>query len=203
MARIGIAITKRVVFRNSTQEFSNVYYYDGLLGTPSNAEADALIDQASNREKAWHGVQVSFIRGKCWSQVGTPSQNNMLAQKNLSGTGALADNAQMDRERAFLFRLRAGNDSRGNPVFLRKWYHAAANMGAVAISAGILTNQSGFTSGERTTIVNTMNAIGSIGSGSTLGTLCAKNGRQPTPGAQWEAHQFLEHHQLGDQWRST
>jgi hypothetical protein len=28
MARIGLSITKSVAFRNSTQEFSNVYYYN-------------------------------------------------------------------------------------------------------------------------------------------------------------------------------
>ena len=202
MTRIGISITKRVVFRNSTQEFSNVYYYDGLLGRPSQSEADSLIDTASNREKAFHGTQVSFIKGRLWEQTGDKATTEMVSQKNLSGNGSLTDNAQMDRERAFLFRLRAGVDSRGNPVYLRKWFHACANIGGVAISAGILTNQSGFTAGERTTLQNAMNSIGSIGSGATLGTLCAKGGRQPTAGALWEAHAFLEHHQLGDQWRA-
>lgn len=179
-----------------------MYYYDGLVGRPSVTDAEGLIDTAANREKAFHGTQVSFIKGRLWEQTGSPGTTEMVAQKNLSGNGALTDNAQMDRERAFLFRLRAGVDGRGNPVYLRKWFHACANIGGVAITAGILTNQSGFTSGERTTLVNAINAIGSIGSGGTLGTLVSKNGRVTTAGAPWEAHQFLEHHQLGDQWRA-
>jgi hypothetical protein len=203
LTRIGIAITKRVVFRDSTQEFSNVYYYDGLLGRPSQGDADNLIDTASNREKAFHGSGVTFVKGRCWEQTGDKATTEMISQKNLTGNGALTDNAQMDRERAHLFRLRAGNDVRGNPVYLRKWFHACANLGGVAISAGILTNQSGFTTTERGNMVSAMNTIGSIGSGPTLGTLCAKGGRQPTAGAQWEAHKYLEHHQLGDMWRAN
>jgi hypothetical protein len=203
LTRIGIAITKRVVFRDSTQEFSNVYYYDGLLGRPSSTDSDNLIDQAANREKAFHGSGVTFIKGRCWEQTGDKATTEMISQKNLTGNGALTDNAQMDRERAHLFRLRAGNDVRGNPVYLRKWFHACANLGGVAISAGILTNQSGFTTTERGNMVSAMNTIGSIGSGPTLGTLCAKGGRQPTAGALWEAHKYLEHHQLGDMWRAN
>lgn len=202
MTRVGISITKQVAFRNSTQEFSNVYYYDGLAGVPSVTDAEALIDQAANREKAWHGTTVTFIRGRLWTQVGSPAQNNMIAQKNLSGTGALTENAQMDKERAFLFRLRAGVDSRGNPVYLRKWYHACANMGGVSITAGILTNASGFTQAQRDTIRDTMNSIGAIGSGTTAGVLCAKGGRLPDTGQVWSCHAFLEHHQLGDMWRA-
>jgi hypothetical protein len=202
MTRIGISITKRVVFRDSTQEFSNVYYYDGLVGRPSVADADALIDQAANREKAFHGSNVTFIKGRLWEQTGSPGTTEMVSQKNLSGNGSLTPNAQMDKERAYLFRLRAGQDSRGNPVYLRKWYHACANIGGVAISAGILTNESGFTTAERTTLVNAINSIGSIGSGGTLGTLVSKNGRTTTAGFSWEAHKYLEHHQLGDMWRA-
>ena len=202
MTRIGISITKRVVFRNSTQEFSNVSYYDGLVGRPSVTDAEGLIDTAANREKAFHGTSVTFVKGRLWEQTGDKATTEMIAQKNLSGTGALTDNAQMDRERAYLFRIRAGVDSRGNPVYLRKWFHACANIASVPITSGILTNQSGFTVGERASLVAAMNSIGSIGSGGTLGTLVAKGGRTTTAGQPWEAHQFLEHHQLGDMWRA-
>ncbi len=202
MTRVGISITKRVAFRNSTQEFSNVYYYDGLTGRPSVSDAEGLIDTVANREKAFHGSDVTFVKGRIWEQTGDKATTEMITQKNLSGTGALTDNAQMDRERAYLFRLRAGVDSRGNPVYLRKWFHACANIGGVAISAGILTNESGFTQAERTTLANAVNSFIAIGSGATAGTICSKNGRPPTPFEIVNAHQFLEHHQLGDMWRA-
>lgn len=202
MTRVGISITKSVPFRNSVQEFSNVYYYDGLAGVPSVSEADSLIDQATAREKAWHSTAVTFVRGRLWTDTGSKATNEMISQKNLSGTGSTTSDTSMDRERAYLFRLRAGVDSRGNPVYLRKWFHACGSFGSTSPAVAISANISGWSQAQRDAMVSTMNNIGSIGSGSTLGTLCAKGGRQPTAGSTWIAHPYFEHHQLGDMWRA-
>jgi hypothetical protein len=200
--RIGISITKKTPFRNSSQEWSNVYYYDGLSGTPSQSQAAGLIDELVTKEKSIHSAAVTFVRGRCWSQIGDKTQNEMLDQHDLSGTGSTAQDNAVDRERAFLFRLRAGNDSRGNPVYFRKWYHSLGAFGAVASPTGSIVSQTtGFTQGQRDALVAALPAIGSIGSGATLGTLCSKNGRLSTAGANWSAHEFYEHHQLGDMWR--
>lgn len=202
MTRVGISITKSTAFRNSTQEFSNVYYYDGLAGVPSVTDADALIDQVANREKTWHAASVTFVRGRLWTQVGSPGSNEMISQKNLSGTGARTS-LTYDKERAFLFRLRAGVDSRGNPVYLRKWYHACGSfVSTTSPPTGVLDNTTSFSQTDRDAQVAQMNSIGAIGSGVTAGVLCAKGGRLPTAGQVWTAHAFLEHHQLGDQWRA-
>lgn len=203
MTRIGISITKSTSFRNSVQEFSNVYYYDGLAGDPSITDADNLIDQVANREKAWHSTSVTFVRGRLWRQTGDKATTEMISQKNLSGTGARATVTNLDKERAFLFRIRAGVDSRGNPVYLRKWFHACGEFVAGAPpAASILANTSGFSQAERDAQVAAMNSIGTIGSGGTLGTLVSKNGRTTTAGQPWQGHQFLEHHNMGDMWRA-
>jgi hypothetical protein len=203
MTRIGIAITKSTSFRGGTQEFSNVYYYDGLLGRPSVAQAEALIDEATTREKTWHSTAVTFLRGRCWEQTGDKATTEMIATKSLSGTGSMGLVNSFDKERSYLFRLRAGVDTRGNPVYLRKWYHGCGLFdGTISINSTTLDNTTGFSAADRTALRNKMNSIGSIGSGPTLGTLCAKGGRQPDAGATWEAHQYLEHHQLGDMWRA-
>lgn len=202
MTRVAISITKATAFRDSTQEFSNVYYYDGLLGAPSESAANTLIDQVADREKTFHSTSVTFVRGRLWVHGGSPGTNNMISQKNLSGTGARTT-ASYDKERAFLFRLRAGSDSRGNPVYLRKWFHACGQfVSGAGVASAVLENASGFTTAERAAQVAAMNSIGQVGSGATLGDLCAKGGRLPTAGATWEAHKYLEHHQLGDQWRA-
>jgi hypothetical protein len=202
MARVGISITKSTAFRNSTQEFSNVYYYDGLVGTPSETEGNALIDEVADREKTFHATTVTFVRGRIWLQAGSPGANQMIAQKNLSGTGARPSQSY-DKERAFLFRIRAGSDSRGNPVYLRKWYHACGSFTAsVTVPTAVIDNTTGFSTSERAAQVAQMNSIGSVGTGGTLGTLVSKNGRTTTAGQPWQAHQYLEHHQLGDQWRA-
>jgi hypothetical protein len=203
MTRVGIAITKSCVFRNSVQEFSNVYFYDGLAGRPTLVEAEALIDELVTKEKTWHAAGVTFVRGRIWEQTGSPGTTEMITQKNLSGTGTPANTANMDAERAFLFRLRAGSDSRGNPVYLRKWYHTLGGFGAVTIAQGVLENKIGFTNAEKDSLRTKLGTIGAIGSGTTAGVLVSKNGRNSTAGAVWEPHTYLEHHQLGDMWRAA
>lgn len=202
MARIGISITKSVAFRNSTQEFTNVYYYDGGVPLPLEAEADGTIDELVTLEKTFHSTDVNFVRGRLWSQGPTPALSNMISQKTLSGTGARAPQSGLDRERAFLFRVRAGNDSRGNPVYLRKWYHSCGLffLGQV-LSTGVLANQSGFSAGDKTSMVNAMDGVSEVGPAGAR-TICAKSGREPDETANWTSHNFLEHHQLGDMWRA-
>lgn len=202
MARVGISITKTMNFRGAPQEFSNVYYYDGLSGTPTETEGNALIDELVTKEKTIHSSLVTFVRGRIWLQAGSAAANVMISQKNVSGVGSKAGVPYFDRERAFLFRLRAGSDSRGKPVYLRKWYHSFGALSAsVTVSQNILENGTAFTSSERASLVAALPAIGTCGSGGTLGTLCSKNGRVSTAGATWEAHPYLEHRQLGDMWR--
>lgn len=92
--RIGISITKKTPFRDSSQEWSNVYYYDGLAGTPDQAAANNLIDELVTREKAIHTTDVTFVKGRCWSQIGDKTQNEMLSQKDLSGTGSAVAQAR-------------------------------------------------------------------------------------------------------------
>lgn len=180
-----------------------MYFYDGLAGDPSVADADALIDQVANREKAFHSTAVTFVRGRLWRQTDDKATTEMISQKNLSGVGARASVSSFDKERAFLFRIRAGVDIRGNPVYLRKWFHACGEfVSGQGAPASILTNQSGWSQAERDAQVAAMNSIGSVGSGGTLGTLVSKKGRTTTAGQPWTAHQFLEHHNMGDMWRA-
>jgi hypothetical protein len=202
VVRIGVSITKTIPFRNSNQEFSNVYYYEGYPDYPTVAQAEGFIDDLATREKAIHSTLVTFVRGRLWKQVGTPAGNEMIAQKNLSGTGSGSPNTSWDRERAFLVRLRAGNDTRGNPVYLRKWYHTIGPMGGVDATAAILSQTSGFSQTQRDAIAGAANIFKTLGPIGNQGNLCSKSGRPFGTGNTFEAHQFLEHHQLGDQWRA-
>jgi hypothetical protein len=202
MPRIGISITKSTAFRNSVQEFSNVYYYE-ITGTlPNQTEAAALIDELVTHEKSWHTTGATFVRGRCWSAGGSPGTNEMIDQHNLSGTGSVSADGSVDKERAYLFRIRAGNDSRGNPVYLRKWYHCNGIFpGAATLSTAIIANTAGFTQTQRDAMAGNVDTIAEIGA---LGVwvLCSKNGRLFGEGQNFQAHQFLEHHQFGDQWRA-
>lgn len=201
MPRIAVSITKAAAFRGGNQEFSNVYYYE-VLNLPDTTQATTFIDNLTALEKTFHGAAVTFVRGRLWSAGAGAAGNNMIQQKTLSGTGARANHADLDRERAYLFRIRAGVDSRGNPVYLRKWYHACGLFStAVTPGAGILENTSGFSTTERGNLVSAMSAIGDANGSPLTPKICSKAGRLPDAGAGWASHQFLEHHQLGDMWR--
>jgi hypothetical protein len=201
MATVGISITKETAFRDNTQEFSNVYHYNGSA-TPSETSAEALIDALVTFEKSIHSSVVTFTHGRCWTAGGSPSTNNMITEKTLTGTGTGgAAVASMDRERAFLLQWEAGNDSRGHKVRLKKWYHTcAAWPGTTGISATQLQNTSGFTTADRNVIALKGQDITDLTAGGVVYRLSSKTARtaqvvQPT------AHKYLEHHQLGDQWR--
>lgn len=202
MARVGVSITKSTSFRGSVQEFSNVYYYD-VASLPDQTEADALIDAITVIEKTFHASPVTFIRGRCWSQVGSPSLNNMISQKNLSGTGSMATVTGMDKERAFLFRVRAGEDSRGQPVYLRKWYHSCGGMfTGQAVTSAILDNTGSIPTVDRTALNSKVQPVELVTASSKNYVLSSKSGRQPDASEHFTSHQFLEHHQLGDMWRA-
>src|SRR3569833_282413 len=196
MGQFTISITKRVAFRDWTQEFSNVYTYTATAANPDNAGALALIDELVAAEKQWHSTGVTFVLGRCWSSGGSVSSNVMIAEKTLTGNGAVGDNTAMDRERAYLIEWPAGFDSRGKPVYLRKWYHACCSIAGVAITNGMLANQTGFSSANRTAIANLICPLVEVIGPSNQWILSAVSGRQFQ--STGFALKYLEHHQLGD-----
>jgi hypothetical protein len=124
----------------------------------------------------------------------------MRVDNQLSGAGALGPLAAMDRERAFLFRWRAGVDSRGLPVYLRKYYHTCCAMGGQAVSNGILENTAAFSQAARDAMEQVVEPLGEVVVAGVGGfRLVSQKGREWTQAV--EVHRYLEHHQLGDQWR--
>lgn len=202
MARCGVTITKSFSFRGAAQEFNNTYYYN--VPEPLNATvADNLVNLIVGLERNRHQASVSFVRARAWSAGGSPATNNMLVDKPLTGTGDDPNtNSAIDRERAFLVRFRAGVDSKGRPVYLRKWWHFDVSaVGGEAISSGAQRNTDPLTSAIRSNLVtyaNQFKELAPAGAGGPC-TLISENGRAIT--GDTVAHPYLEHHQLGDMWR--
>jgi hypothetical protein len=206
MPIIGITITKECPFRDSTQQFTNMYFYNNGVGTvPGQTEAEALIDSLVTLEKTWHATNVEFVYARCWHQTLLAITTEMIFQKALSGLGSASGVAGFDKERAFLFRWRAGNDSRGQPVYLRKWYHSCGQFGGFSgtISSSVLDNTTGFSAGQRTNMANEVQKVANLGGTPGPWNLCAKSGRGITGSVFPESHRYLEHHQMGDNWRGA
>lgn len=195
---VGVALTKSVSFRGVQQEFTNVYYYEDV--TAVAVPAQTLIDDIKATEVSLHSSDVTFVRAKVWKAGGTPAQNEMVLQVPLSGTGNQAANTSMDRERAVLVRWPAGLDSRGHPVYLRKWYHSCGGCNGNTFSASHLQNTGSLNSTIRNSIATKCDELSQIG---TLNAwaLVAESGRTRSGAGTPECHEWLEHHQLGDMWR--
>lgn len=200
MPIVGVNITKSVSYRGVAQNFGNTYYYQTPLPVIQSV-ADSLIDNIVAKERPIHSTQVSFVYARCWSAGGTKAENNMIQQKALSGFGSGPSAlAGQDRERAFLVRFRAGVDSRGNPVYLRKWWHLTA--GAVSgntIAVAQLEQTAQLSSTLRTALEGIADGFKSITALPQNFDLVSEKGRSITGATQ--AHPYLEHRQLGDAWR--
>jgi hypothetical protein len=200
MSRIGISITKRTAFRDSVQEFSNVYHYESGGAYPDPIAAALLIDELVTFEKSCHATSVTFVQAKCWKAGESKEQNVMIAQKVLTGTGSTSASSGMDKERAYLVQWSAGVDSRGKPVRLKKWFHACGFFAGHTLDSSKLDNTTGFSTADRNAIATKADECKTIGD-SNQWVLAAASGRQMDNAAAAVAHKYLEHHQLGDQWR--
>lgn len=202
MAIFGLSIEKSTSFRGVNQVFANVYHYQDAGGSPSDADLTTLLNNIVTHEKTWHANVVNFVRGRVWSAGGSEAANQMRVDISLSGTGADTVHLSMDKERATLVRWRAGSDSRGRPVYLRKWYHVCTDaVGGGAITAAMLQQTAQLTAPMRAGHVTEVDNVTSETVAGTVFTLCGPTGRVIT--GSTECHPYLEHHQLGDMWRSV
>jgi hypothetical protein len=200
MAHIAISIVKSTAFRDSVQEFSNTYHYGAIGPNPSESRALQLIDELVTIEKTLHSTLVTFVRARLWSAGGNVAENQMIAQKTLTGVGSMSTSTNMDKERAFLVQWDAGLDTRGRKVRLKKWFHSCGFIGAHTMDSGILSGVTGFSGTDRTAIADKVDAVTRLGIGVEEYGLIAPSGRE-RDGGDPVAHKYLEHHQLGDMWR--
>lgn len=196
MPQFGISVEKDTLFRGVQQPFSNIYHYRVL--DPTGVNWGNVVDELVALEKTWHATVVNFRYVRVWSSGGTKEDNKMVFEKQLTGVGATTPIGEMDRERAVLMRWPAGFSKTGKPVYLRKWYHTCGNTPGVTFGAAVLANTAELSAAQRSSIATEMNKVRLIGAVDEF-LLVAASGREHTgPG---ECHKFLEHHQLGDQWR--
>jgi hypothetical protein len=201
VGQISIAIIKRVAFRDSLQHFSNVYTYGSIDSNPIFGTGANLINDVVSAEKPLHSSAVTYIRGRMWSSGGTIAQNQMLTDIALTGTGNQPADATLDRERAVLVMWKAGKDSRGKPVYLRKWYHSCGSCATVAMSDPVKANTTSLSATQQGLIATQADILTRIGAGEEWG-LIAASGRERDGGPP-TVHRYLEHHQLGDEWRAV
>jgi hypothetical protein len=200
MGQIAIAITKTVPFRGAAQPFTNTYHYGSVGLNPGEQPAQALIDEVVAIEQQLHTTGVAFDSARVWSSGGTISQNQMILEVSLSGTGSETAVAGIDPERAVLVQWDAGVDSLGRRVRLKKWYHSLGRTAGQGWTSAHIGQTTAFTTAIRNAIAAKADELTRIGGLNEWG-LIAESGRE-RDGIAPVCHPWLEHHQLGDQWRA-
>jgi hypothetical protein len=178
-----------------------VYTYGSIDSNPIFGTGANLINDVVNAEKPLHSSAVTYVRGRMWSSGGTIAQNEMIKDIALTGTGNQTADATLDRERAVLVMWKAGKDTRGKPVYLRKWYHSCGNCATVVMSDPVKANTTALSSSQQSLIATQADILTRIGVSEEWG-LIAMSGRERDGGPP-TVHRYLEHHQLGDEWRAV
>jgi hypothetical protein len=201
MPRYGLQVLKRTTYRGGVQHFANTYHYESAIVSNDLAGLEALLDAIVALEKTIFATDVTFIQGRVWSTALGQANNQMLVDKPLSGAGVRVTQTTLDRERAVLIQFRAGVDTRGRPVYLRKWYHICG----AAISGNwpndVMQQIAQISSTFRSDYVAFGNSIKSVTAGGATNLLVAQSGRTITGATS--CHPYLEHRQLGDEWRGN
>jgi hypothetical protein len=196
MAVYAVSITKQVPYRGGIQPFSNVYHYKTTLA--QFLDDSAIVDDLVAAEKLVHASNVTFLTGRVWGPTdSTPQASVTRLIKDLSGTGSLSPATDTSPEMCILCVWPLGRYGlRNRPQFLRKWIHPCSIAGTTAGQRGQtskLTNPME----PFTTYINDVTEADSLAGDAV--DLCSPTGHEPTGAGR--VYDWVEHHQLGDQWR--
>lgn len=199
MAQRAISLVKDVMFRGKLTTFSNTYHFYNAVGTGLGYEE--MIDTLVAAEKKFHSTAVTYRTARLWSSGGTIQENETLFIKDLTGTGTGSLYPGFDRERAILIQWDCGRNILGRKVYLRKWFHSCGDpLGIQVGTQGVLENTSQISQVSRDALVTLAQGLQAFAAGGVEWELCSPRGvvykSQPV------AYPYLEHHQLGDNWRN-
>lgn len=135
---IGVSVTKQTAWRGGSEEFANVYHYD----TPAGMSSSLLVQEVVRLERTLvFPAQVSFVRADAWGPTDQGKlASEMLHQVELGETGEAAIPAPAvigPKEMTVLVSWATGRKNvRGNPIFLRKYYHVVLYSGSQGAAMG-------------------------------------------------------------------
>jgi hypothetical protein len=142
---VGLTITKSLRWQAKDEEYDNTYYYETPDGVLSPAELADAINIVQATEKAVHGLNVNFKRGRIWSAGGTKEENITLALVDLSGTGTQIG-ARIFGEAAVLIEWECDRlNIDGRKVYLKKFLRIGSVVGNM--DAEVAQGREGMTEG--------------------------------------------------------
>ncbi len=170
---LGVSIEKELTWRGQAEQFANVYHFDTDAGYMSEDLVQAVIAV----ERPAFSTQVKFRRAKVWGPTDQGViASEMLLQADLTGTGSRASNFLTGFELAAVVSWNTGRkNSKGGPVFLRKYLH----VGAITTAGGPELGNTALPSQDLDILRNYGNGIKNVGGATGLAAnLCDKKGRK-------------------------
>lgn len=151
----GLTVIKRMKYRGNDEEWSNDYYFSG--STPADAAAwrtlfDALVAQEKTMYPAFSSVVAGYGYDSedanahaVWSVDLTVAPNSPVdGTLVLSATDEVSPGDCAAWVRWKLDRL----NTRGKPVYLRKYFHSAPNQGRATVNTQDLCSANWLTAAE-------------------------------------------------------
>lgn len=177
MAPFAVSITKRVLFRGSQEQFSNVYHYD--LSTTINTDAgwDDLIAAIVAKERPFHSTQVTFVEGRVWGPTNQGQLQSITRRiTDLTGTGQNSGGGEIWPELCIVASFFVGrNPATQRKRFLRKYFHVQALMASTG-GSGATLGRAPLAAADKTPIANAMNDLKTITIGTAPHDLCTPQG---------------------------
>lgn len=135
MALYGVVIEKETQYHSLPERFGNTYFYQGPTFQLGDANFERLVDQLVAAEKQIHNAEVAFKQARVWSAGGTPSQNETLLLKDLTGLGTMLQAQSMHSEAAVMLEWETSRvNVLGRKVYLRKFIRSQGLPGTATTS---------------------------------------------------------------------
>ena len=125
MAPYAVSITKRITWRGSTEQFSNVYHYDTSSPITTDSGWQNLVDQIVALEKPVHYNVVTFVTSRVWGPTNAgPAASETRLIYDLTGTGT-GSGGRLYAEACVVAQFFLGRATgSGRKRFLRKYIHS-------------------------------------------------------------------------------
>lgn len=190
MVRVGVALTKQFPYRNTQEEFTNVFTYE--VPTADIATAQNLVAALLAHEKANHASIVKFTKSRVWTTGGTPAENVTIYISDLADFGTLGEDPGMHAQACYEVQWKTDRPSAtGKPVYLRKYLRSFATYASTGLTAGVYAGSTPLPTPIKTALQAYADKLNPLVTSSGNYDLIAPSGRKVTARATMPTYMSL------------
>lgn len=130
MASAGIVLVKKFTYRGALEEWSNRYHFSDTAPT-TPAAWKTLVDALAAQEKTIYQADIRIIRAYCYTDTSQDAASTIdytALGAEIPGTFSSGGVPPDPGDCAMWIRwATSATNSRGKPIYLRKYYHGVVN----------------------------------------------------------------------------